>query len=105
MLQWNAWRGPRSSGGRHHGRTDGSAAKSSVCRPSRLAQDALPTGYHTRGGRCDQCACSSLTIRCSADVCWTALLGQAGHEVLTASNGAAALELLESQAVDAVVSD
>ena len=35
----------------------------------------------------------------------TALLGQAGHEVLTASNGAAALELLESQAVDAVVSD
>jgi CheY-like chemotaxis protein len=35
----------------------------------------------------------------------TALLGQAGHEVLTASNGAAALEVLESQAVEAVVSD
>ena len=34
-----------------------------------------------------------------------ALLGQAGHEVLTASNGAAALELLEDQPVDAVVSD
>lgn len=35
----------------------------------------------------------------------TALLGRAGHEVLTAPNGAAALELLEGQAVDAVVSD
>jgi CheY-like chemotaxis protein len=35
----------------------------------------------------------------------TALLGQGGHEVLTASNGAAALELLETESVDAVVSD
>jgi CheY-like chemotaxis protein len=35
----------------------------------------------------------------------TALLSRAGHEVLTAPNGAAALELLESQAVEAVVSD
>jgi CheY-like chemotaxis protein len=33
------------------------------------------------------------------------LLGQAGHEVLTAPNGAAALETLASEAVDAVVSD
>jgi len=35
----------------------------------------------------------------------TALLGKAGHEVLTAPNGAAALELLESHGVEAVVSD
>ena len=35
----------------------------------------------------------------------TALLGKAGHEVLAAPNGAAALELLEGQAVEAVVSD
>jgi CheY-like chemotaxis protein len=35
----------------------------------------------------------------------TALLGQAGHQVSTAPNGAAALELLAGEAVDAVVSD
>ncbi len=35
----------------------------------------------------------------------TALLGKAGHQVLTAPNGAAALELLAGQAVEAVVSD
>jgi len=35
----------------------------------------------------------------------TALLSHAGHEVLTAPNGAAALELLAGQAADAVVSD
>ncbi|MBI2160882.1 MAG: response regulator [Candidatus Rokubacteria bacterium] len=35
----------------------------------------------------------------------TALLGRAGHEVLTAPNGAAALELLEGQSAEAVVSD
>src|SRR5437868_11726926 len=35
----------------------------------------------------------------------TALLDKAGHEVLTAPNGAAALELLDSQPVEAVVSD
>ena len=36
---------------------------------------------------------------------FTALLGRAGHEVLTAPNGAAALELLEGEAAEAVVSD
>src|SRR5438128_12682099 len=56
-------------GGQYDRSTADSAAKSSVCRPSRLAQDVLPTGITTRGGRCDQCACSSLTIRCPADVC------------------------------------
>jgi CheY-like chemotaxis protein len=35
----------------------------------------------------------------------TALLGKAGHEIVTAPNGSAALDLLASQAVDAVVSD
>jgi CheY-like chemotaxis protein len=35
----------------------------------------------------------------------TALLGKAGHQVLTAPNGAAALEILAGQAVEAVVSD
>jgi CheY-like chemotaxis protein len=35
----------------------------------------------------------------------TALLGRAGHEVLTAPNGTAALEVLAGQAADAVVSD
>src|SRR5438552_16949456 len=35
----------------------------------------------------------------------TALLGQAGHDVVTAPNGAAALEVLAGQAVEAVVSD
>jgi len=35
----------------------------------------------------------------------TALLGQAGHNVVTAPNGAAALEVLAGQAVEAVVSD
>jgi CheY-like chemotaxis protein len=35
----------------------------------------------------------------------TALLGQAGHEVVTAPNGMVALEVLAGQAADAVVSD
>jgi len=35
----------------------------------------------------------------------TALFGHAGHEVLTASDGVAALDLLEAQRIDAVVSD
>jgi CheY-like chemotaxis protein len=35
----------------------------------------------------------------------TALLGRAGHEVVAAPNGVAALELLEAQPVEAVVSD
>jgi CheY-like chemotaxis protein len=35
----------------------------------------------------------------------TALFGRAGHEVLTASDGVAALDLLEGQRIDAVVSD
>jgi CheY-like chemotaxis protein len=35
----------------------------------------------------------------------TSLLGAAGHEVIEAPNGAAALELLDGDAVDAVVSD
>ncbi len=35
----------------------------------------------------------------------TALFGRAGHEVLTATDGVAALELLERQTIDAVVSD
>jgi CheY-like chemotaxis protein len=35
----------------------------------------------------------------------TAVLGAAGHEVLTAVNGAAALETLESETVQAIVSD
>jgi CheY-like chemotaxis protein len=35
----------------------------------------------------------------------TALFGRAGHEVLTASDGALALEILERERIDAVVSD
>jgi CheY-like chemotaxis protein len=35
----------------------------------------------------------------------TAIFGRAGHEVVTAGDGAAALELLEREAIDAVVSD
>jgi CheY-like chemotaxis protein len=35
----------------------------------------------------------------------TALLGQVGHHIVTASNGAAALDVLGEQTVDVVVSD
>ena len=47
-------------------------------RPPRSHRFADPAVWHrtcsrrritTRGGRCDRCACSSLTIRCPADAC------------------------------------
>src|SRR5881397_713112 len=71
-----------------------------ICR-SGLAQDVLPTRPEVA---------KSMRVLVVDDSpprrrLLTALLGQAGHDVVTAPNGAAALEVLAGQAVEAVVSD